>query len=139
MELMKNLNKAFPGIASYLLKQAPPGAPPRPGLEWNPQSHRWVRSIQEIMGIKQILRNDELPLSVGKRLQGKTDDMLDRMRKLANEHEEEGSVNMARRMKAKIEFIENRSGDLDHSLEGKRLEALKDLSEHRDWLEQIET
>ena len=21
----------------------PPGPPPRPGLQWNPQSHRWIR------------------------------------------------------------------------------------------------
>ena len=26
-----------------LMLQGPPGPPPRPGLDWNPQSHRWVR------------------------------------------------------------------------------------------------
>ena len=31
----------------WMCKQAPPGPPPRPGLEWNPQSHRWVRSVAE--------------------------------------------------------------------------------------------
>ncbi len=25
------------------LKKGPPGPPPRPGLKWNDQSHRWVR------------------------------------------------------------------------------------------------
>ena len=29
--------------ARLLLKQGPPGPPPRPGLRWNAQSHRWVR------------------------------------------------------------------------------------------------
>ena len=28
---------------AILNKQGPPGPPPRPGLQWNPQSHRWIR------------------------------------------------------------------------------------------------
>ncbi len=28
--------------ATKIKKQGPPGPPPRPGLQWNPQSHRWV-------------------------------------------------------------------------------------------------
>ena len=43
MELMKNLNKAFPGVVNYLSKQQPPGGPPRPGLVWDPSSHRWTK------------------------------------------------------------------------------------------------
>ena len=26
-----------------ILKQAPPGPPPRPGLQWDPQRHRWIK------------------------------------------------------------------------------------------------
>ena len=32
-------------------KQGPPGPPPRPGLEWNSQSHRWVRPKTEMTGV----------------------------------------------------------------------------------------
>ena len=30
-------------------KQAPPGQPPRPGLEWKPETHRWIRPEEEEM------------------------------------------------------------------------------------------
>lgn len=33
------LNKQHPAMATG----APPGPAPRPGLQWNPQSHRWIR------------------------------------------------------------------------------------------------
>ena len=29
--------------ARELRKQGPPGSPPRPGLQWKPQTHRWIR------------------------------------------------------------------------------------------------
>ena len=35
-----------------IIKQAPPGPPPRPGLVWNSQSHRWRRKQKESSGKK---------------------------------------------------------------------------------------
>lgn len=31
-----------------IIAKQPPGGPPRPGLVWNPQSHRWIRPQQEV-------------------------------------------------------------------------------------------
>ena len=46
---MNVINKKKELLALYykniidIEKQGPPGPPPRPGLEWNSQSHRWIR------------------------------------------------------------------------------------------------
>ena len=39
---MQRINKALTETRG-LTKQGPPGPPPRPGLQWNSQSHRWIR------------------------------------------------------------------------------------------------
>ena len=45
-ELFKNfLRKAV------LNKQGPPGGPPRPGLQWKPQTHRWIRPQSGSQGV----------------------------------------------------------------------------------------
>ncbi|KKN86839.1 hypothetical protein LCGC14_0263980 [marine sediment metagenome] len=31
------------GVSKLLVKQGPPGPPPRPGLQWDTQSHRWTK------------------------------------------------------------------------------------------------
>ena len=36
-----NGQKILKGIGDLLTKQGPPGPPPRPGLKWNSQTHRW--------------------------------------------------------------------------------------------------
>ena len=40
---MRISNKSYQSLEKALEKQAPPGPPPRPGLQWNPSSRRWVR------------------------------------------------------------------------------------------------
>ena len=37
--------------AQLLVKAGPPGPPPRPGLEWNEQSHRWIRPKRQGDGV----------------------------------------------------------------------------------------
>ena len=37
----EDMNKSQ--FKKYMEKQAPPGPPPRPGLQWKPQSRRWIR------------------------------------------------------------------------------------------------
>ncbi|MCH9024550.1 MAG: hypothetical protein IH931_04370, partial [candidate division Zixibacteria bacterium] len=34
-------------MLKMLQKQAPPGPPPRPGLEWKPETHRWIRPLEK--------------------------------------------------------------------------------------------
>lgn len=39
LKLQTDIRDAY----KILIKQGPPGPPPRPGLEWNSQTHRWIR------------------------------------------------------------------------------------------------
>ena len=41
---------------AVLNKQGPPGPPPRPGLQWKPESHRWIRPQES--GSSQIHREE---------------------------------------------------------------------------------
>jgi hypothetical protein len=41
IERRKGLKKSI-GIR-YIQRQGPPGPPPRPGLQWKPETHRWIR------------------------------------------------------------------------------------------------
>jgi DNA topoisomerase I len=36
-------NGQIDALMCFLQKQMPPGPPPRPGLAWKPQTHRWIR------------------------------------------------------------------------------------------------
>ena len=40
---MRLSNKSLANLNKALAKQAAPGPAPRPGLEWKPQTHRWIR------------------------------------------------------------------------------------------------
>ena len=42
-KLFKNFIKK-----AVLSKQGPPGAPPRQGLQWKPQTHRWIRPKEQV-------------------------------------------------------------------------------------------
>ena len=50
-ELFKNFMRK-----AVLNKQGPPGPPPRPGLQWKPESHRWIRPQES--GSSQIHREE---------------------------------------------------------------------------------
>ena len=39
--------------AQNIVKQGPPGPPPKPGLEWDHNSHRWIRPKHEEVKPKQ--------------------------------------------------------------------------------------
>ena len=51
-KVIKELDNDFislsKSVVNIIQKQMPPGPPPRPGLQWKPQTHRWIRPEHEL-------------------------------------------------------------------------------------------